>query len=253
MKRKICANPFKDQNHRKTNRKIRYQRITENIVKKAKEHNINIILNDLICDCCRLKIYRKQPAIQNTSDECPRQTETAETTLEQPQDILSSRSPTLFSTESCISSFPNVEIEDMEFARKCYNVTNSLHISPIRKEKALDGNVKYGHRKILQAVEALSSDFLHIPVPKVSPATSVDDDKDQGFFSVFKEAFHRQTTNAEKIHMLTALPKEWSQSKMEKKFSISQRMSTQVKELVNKKGHWSYPDYKIPPLRIPIG
>ena len=170
-----------------------------------------------ICDTCRKKLAKLSEA----------------STLDLEPDL----SPLTQSDSSDSEVIEEEECDSLYLVNQCLE---DLDETPITKRKLR--TKKYSKRKLDIVTAKMKAAILG-----ERPSGSLKPNDESEILQQFKEKFH---SIAEKVQILTILPKSWSISKIQAKFGASNFMARKAKQLVKDKGILSSPDprpgYTIP-------
>lgn len=199
-----CCNPFKKSNH-KTIKKCRL------VQDWMCDFHPEIKLGMKICDSCRKQLAKERKEMLEKD------------LTEQNAD--------------CDDTFTdsNMCIDLLNKSLSC------IEESPIIK-KRIKHDSQYCKRKLEKAKDNLLTKFIK----KESSLDAQDykDSPDSIILTQLKEKFAQTESMNEKFLILTVLPKTWSCNRIQREFSISNRMARKAKTLVAEKGILSTPNQK---------
>lgn len=132
-------------------------------------------------------------------------------------------------------------------SNRCIDLLNKslscIEESPITKKRIMHDS-KYCKRKLERAKESLLTKFIKKEETHLDTQDSKDS-PDSIILTQLKEKFAETESMNEKFLILTVLPKNWSCNRIQREFSISNRMARKVKALVAEKGILSTPNPKL--------
>ena len=204
-----CCNPFEKSKHSSRRRNLR------TVNKWMCEKMPSLSLGSKICDDCRRKLARLPTLSEQSSDH--------EYDLES-----SACSSSAVSEES----FKLDEIESRMVFNQCME---SIGETPFTQRKVRSkGYLEQKMRKITTMMAGAS----------IEPVPSKESETDSEIIQQLKEKFQSTTNRADKLQVLTVLPKSWSIRKIEKEFGATNYMVRKAKQLVLEKGVLSSPNPK---------
>lgn len=268
-----CCNPFLKQNHK--NIKIKVYPINAALLLESKAINIHLKLSDRICCTCRLQLSRKiKEYNESKSDNSCVQLQGATSaslqadvdepvagpsfanspellvrshTYEYESDITmksASESGTDMSdAESEIRGSTSDEFFDISEA--IVNLNNALiNLSELPIEKNKIRYLKYAKEKCDVVLKAIATRIFNIKYDDINSSTNDLAQAGEEMLAQFKEKY-KNATSAEKMQILTSLPKSWSEAKVVQQFSVSFYQAHKAKTLQTIKGVMSTSTQKL--------
>lgn len=229
-----CCNPLT-----KTHCTSNLENVTESLVEKliSKGGCSNINTSMLICTSCKRDIYRNFSKSTKTIEQTDNKIVENEAQQPSTSAIIVETSDESDQCKSSPATPKNIYETRSNVVKEVNRFVPVIGVSPIVPNKL--SQVKYPVQKLNEIHRGLKRHCFDIEDSNLPERSQKEKDYDEMIVQL-KDKFP-DSSRAEKLRILTVLPKSWSVSRIMSEFNISQYIASQAKKLVNEKGILSTP------------